>query len=203
MLKNGEKILARVISVTASEIRFKKASNPDGPDYIEYPDRIIGVHFYQGIRPQESPEVNQPKPVISDSLLHAQERDRFAIKEKYHHLQLKYRQHLTGGIIACGFAVPLTTTGSTLIGLGASNFIRTNGVARPTDNGLFVTGLCFVFTAASLGTIGAILIKKSLTYKRKALQLKKESHITYAPAINAVPTIWGSTYAAFGIALSF
>lgn len=61
--KNAEKIDGKVTEVSSKEIRYKKASNPDGPVYVIETDKVSTVVYENGevdvLQAATSPQVQQ------------------------------------------------------------------------------------------------------------------------------------------------
>lgn len=61
VLRNSTRIVARVLEINPETVRYKKAENPDGPDYTTYKSEIRCIIFRSGIKETMDTLRNAPK----------------------------------------------------------------------------------------------------------------------------------------------
>lgn len=80
--RDGTDIEAKVLEVLSSEIKYKRASNPDGPTYTLEKSEILMIRYENGekdIMEQQSPAVNQQRPAVNQQVVPSYK----ALKERY------------------------------------------------------------------------------------------------------------------------
>ena len=61
--KNGEDILAKVLEVTTTEIKYKKSDNPNGPTFTILKSEVLLIRYENGTKDV----FNEPQKVSSQS----------------------------------------------------------------------------------------------------------------------------------------
>lgn len=64
--RNQEIILAKILEISATEIKFKRYELPDGPDYIENKSNIALIKYSNGLKEEFKSAPLQPAPTITN-----------------------------------------------------------------------------------------------------------------------------------------
>lgn len=199
--KNGEVIAAKVLEISDSEVKFKKAENLNGPTYGELKSGLICIKFENGTidtiknKIEIKPEVVAPKisaqPVIQkQSLMYARNDNdlfmaieflppsdtRAKLMHEYALMKMyKRNQYLANGLgMGVGFVVPVVATSVVIRDLFSVNGSGNSFVGR---NGLTII-VAGALVGAAIRITGQVLAKvnknKRLNARRNIIRMYDE-----------------------------
>lgn len=157
--KNGDIIAAKVLEISDSEVKFKKAENLNGPTYAELKSGLLYIKFENGtidtiknkveIDPQVVTQKISAQPVIKKQSLMYVRKDnelftaieilppsdaRSKLKREYALMKMyKQKQYLANGLgMSVGFVVPVVASSIVVADLfngNGNSFVGRNGFA--------------------------------------------------------------------------
>lgn len=171
IFKTGEELKAKIAEVGLSEIKYKKADNPNGPLYTTVKAEVFMIKYENGTRDVfTAPSFTAPQANSEKTLDY----------EGYRRL---YRKKLAGGIVMTAIGAPMIIPGLalTIAGFASMNnpdpYYGNNGYNYGYSNnndgqGLAIAGAVLLGAGIPLTVVGALKIKAAKRYKKKANEVK-------------------------------
>lgn len=168
VLRNGEEIKAKVQEVGTTEIKYKKADNPNGPLYTTSKSEVLMIKYENG-----SKDVFSSSGAGTDNLQGYSPQSKGAALSDYErYRKLAKRRTIAGGIMT-GLGVHSLIGGVVLIGAGLNSSYDYSG---PGGGGsmnmggpmLAGAGLASAALGTALTIVGAINLAKGTKYKKMA-----------------------------------
>jgi hypothetical protein len=164
--KNGDEVKAKVTEVGITEIKYKKADNPNGPQYTVSKATVFMIKYENGSRDV----FTAPSVSIPDMFGHY----KTETKGDYNSYMHLYRKNLGGGIAMTVIGVPLIPVGLglTIGGLATSGSTDIYGNYHNNDGGpMIATGMILLAGGIALTIVGPIKISRARQYKARAKEL--------------------------------
>ncbi len=200
--KNGDVVIAKVLEIGTSEIKYKRNDIPDGPVYIEYKFNIESIRFANGAKEIFKDEPPAPVATINTAPSYyapsqmSNQIEIYGNSYTYHHnkidekklydmLNTSHDKKITGLIENAKYAktaqyigfgaIPLGLLGYyfMLRGTGALNTPGQSYNGSADPSQLLVGGFCFIAAVACPVASGIFKVKR-MRYNRAAITLYNE-----------------------------
>ncbi len=183
VLKSGEEIKAKVQEVGISEVKYKKADNPNGPLYTTDKGQVLMIKYENGSKDVFGSSTN----TSSDNKTGFQcQKPATSLTDYDRYSKLARRRTIMGGIMT-GLGIHSLLGGAVLVGAGIT---QSYDVSGPSGGGMVFGGPMLVgagLASAALGTaltiVGAINLSKATKYKKQAKALQQPT-LGFAPIQN-------------------
>lgn len=195
-LKSGEDLKTKVVEIGATEIKYKKIDNLDGPTYTVTKEEVVEIKYKNGTIDDFSyfstPTV-QPTPSTVIDEEYRKKRRKEDAQQAYDLNMRLYNARIKGGVLYTSIGVPTLACG---IGLtiggailqdqydpggynGYTNIPKSGNLGAAL--GLLIPGLLITYTGIALTVVGAIKLGSASKYKERALNAK--ALLSFEPSI--------------------
>src|ERR1043165_3808056 len=183
ILRTGDEIKAKVQEVGTSEIKYKRADNPNGPLYSIWKRELFMIKYENGTKEVfANQQQAAPGHDYRDQPEHMHGRK---LPQDYKGMRHLANKRIAGGAVMIGVGAPLLIGG---IALSANALNQVNSGPYPYDNGTnmgqFMTGALFTAGGVVLEVVGAITLKRGLRFRQMARDMKQPATIGFTPIQN-------------------
>lgn len=140
--KDGTSLLGKVIEITDSEVKYRKADNPDGPLYAVKVASVTRINYENGTTDVFTPDGIAPATVLAGTTGDVKDTDLLKIHRETNKNYAEPRKFKLIGYIGGGI---LLATGVTLAAIGWSN---AGGFYPGNEPGLIIPGIALTAAGA-------------------------------------------------------
>jgi len=176
IMRNGEEVRAKVQEISATEIKYKKFDNQNGPLYSVFKTEVFVIKYENGNKDVFSSSEDSPVNLQHNAKAREDRRREDRRREdrgprRASHPQSSSVKKIVGGAIMTGMGVPLLLGGTGLLTLGISIYDGDGVFFDGPSIGLMAGGSLLIAGGIVLEILGPITISRGIKERRNGLSM--------------------------------
>ena len=180
IMRNGEEVRAKVQEISATEIKYKKFDNQNGPLYSVFKTEVFVIKYENGNKDVFSSSEDSPVNLQHNAKAREDRRREDRRREdrgprRASHPQSSAVKKIVGGAILTGLGVPVLLTGTGLTIVGAitlnADVYYGNTVVNSPSIGLITAGSLLLAGGIVMEVIGPITLSRGVKERRNGLSM--------------------------------